>query len=190
MQRIGVFGGTFNPVHNGHVIMALRALEQAHLDRLLVIPVHTPSHKDAELLLSPEERLHLVHMAFTDIPGCLVDPRDILRGDPTYTADTLKELQGVHENAHFLFLIGADSVPALPRWKDSGFLAQNLEFLAHPRTHTQNPPTPDGFAVTWLKGGLLGISSTEVRHRLSHGMPVHGFLPEKVRQAILARRIR
>ena len=133
MSKVGVFGGSFNPVHNGHVVMALRALESVDLDRMLVIPAGTPPHKQDDELLPSEVRLECVERAFDGLPGFEIDRRELDRGAVSYTVDTMEELH--HEAPHdeWFFLIGGDSVPNLPGWRRIERLAELTTFLWVPR---------------------------------------------------------
>ena len=114
-QRIGVFGGAFDPPHQGHVALARTAMAQLQLDALHIIPTGQAWHK-ARTLSAAEHRLAMARLAFAQVPGTVVDPRETLRSGPSYTVDTLLELQALYPGAELYLLIGEDQAQALPTW--------------------------------------------------------------------------
>lgn len=186
MSKIGVFGGSFNPVHNGHIVMGLRALEAADLDRMIVIPAAIPPHKqDAELLPS-ELRLRCLEAAFRDLDGFEIDTRELERGDVSYTVDTLEELRQENADAELFFVVGGDSVPNLPDWRNVERLAELATFLWIPRpgfhdsVATATRAAIPGLRLEKVPCPLLEISASEVRARLSAELSVRGWVPEGV----------
>lgn len=186
MARIGVFGGSFNPVHNGHVIMALRAQESADLDRVMLIPAATPPHKEAADLLDPSLRLACLRAAFADLDGYDVDDREIARGDVSYTVDTLASIAADEPGADLFFILGADSVAMLPTWRDTPRLAQLATFLWVPRPgidasviEAVHAEIPD-FSLEPVPCPVVGISGSEVRARRDAGLTLSGWVPDTV----------
>lgn len=163
-MRIGLYGGSFNPVHAGHVGIARRAIAELALDRLLVIPAAVSPFKvgaegAAAVGFSPEMRLALVRAAFADVAGAEVDDRELRRGGVSYAIDTVRAVAAEHPGAELFFIVGEDSVAGLPHWKDYGELAQLCRFVAYPRTRE---------------------SSTEIRRRLAAGEPIDDLVPPAV----------
>jgi len=160
-MRIGLFGGSFNPVHSGHVGIASRAMSGLALDRLVVMPAATSPFKagDAAPMFDAAQRLALVRAAFGGMAGVEVDDRELRRGGVSYAIDTVREIAAENPGAEIVFLVGEDSVEGLPRWKDYGELKRLCEFRSFPRTRE---------------------SSTEVRRRLSAGEPIDDLVPPAV----------
>ncbi|MBE6383289.1 MAG: nicotinate (nicotinamide) nucleotide adenylyltransferase [Lentisphaerae bacterium] len=174
-MRVGLYGGSFNPVHLGHVGIARRAVADLALDRLVVIPAFVSPFKTGAspsdgVLFPPEERLRLVRLAFADVPRASVDDRELRRGGVSYAIDTVRELRAEFERAlapgdslKLFFIIGEDSVAGLPRWREYGELVKLCEFVAYPRTRE---------------------SSTEIRRRLARGEPMDDLVPTAVLSAL------
>ena len=161
-MKIGIFGGSFNPVHSGHVGIAKKAMEELSLDKLLVIPAATSPFKtgDApEASFTDSTRLMLVRAAFNGMPGVTVDDREIKRGGVSYAIDTVREIAKENEGAELHFVIGEDSVEGLPRWKDYEELKTLCKFDSFGRTKE---------------------SSTEIRRRLAAGEDISDSVPEAV----------
>ena len=136
-MRIGLYGGSFNPVHLGHVGIARRAIADLGLDRLIVIPANVSPFKvsGAEARKhEPWDRVELVKAAFRDLEKTVVDLREIERGGTSYAIDTVRQIAAENPGAELYFIIGEDSVEGLPRWKDIDRLRQMCEFVAYPRT--------------------------------------------------------
>ena len=148
-ERIGIFGGSFNPIHLGHVGVAERAAAEHGLSRVLVIPAHVSPFKTGEPpSLSDAVRWRLVRLACEGHP--LLEPCDIelKRGDVSYSIDTVRAVKAAHPDAELFFIVGEDSVAGLPRWKDWDQLRRLCTFVSFPRTRE---------------------SSTEIRRRLAAG---------------------
>ena len=160
-MKIGIFGGSFNPVHLGHVGLARKAIEDLALDRLVVMPAATSPFKTAEAgeAMPPELRLMLVRAAFNGVEKVEVDDRELRRGGVSYAIDTVREIAAENEGAEIVFLVGEDSVGGLPHWKDYDALSRLCSFKAYPRT---------------------AESSTEVRRRIAAGEPLDDLVPESV----------
>jgi nicotinate (nicotinamide) nucleotide adenylyltransferase len=136
-MNIGIYGGSFNPVHYGHVNVARQAIEQLALDRLLVVPANVSPFKvdgAADAPRFPWDRLEMVRNAFSSMDKVVVDERELKRGGVSYAIDTVREIAAENPGAKLYFIIGEDSVEGLPRWKDSEELAKLVEFRAFPRT--------------------------------------------------------
>ena len=133
-MKIGVFGGSFNPVHFGHVGIARHAVEALQLDRLIVVPAATSPFKTERPIPEFFSRLEMVRAAFAEVPKAEVDLREIERGGVSYAIDTVREIAAENPGAKLYFIIGEDSVEGLPRWKDIDQLRQMCEFVAYPRT--------------------------------------------------------
>ena len=136
-MKVGIYGGSFNPVHLGHVGIARRAIADLALDKLIVIPANVSPFKVADGdVRQPEiwERVELVKAAFRDLEKTVVDLREIERGGVSYAIDTVKEIAAENPGAELFFVIGEDSVEGLPRWKDIEELRKLCTFKSYPRT--------------------------------------------------------
>ena len=131
-MRIGLYGGSFNPVHLGHVGIAKRAIVDLALDRLIVIPVNVSPFKTEQPMIW--ERIELVKAAFRDLEKTVVDLREVERGGVSYAIDTVRQIAAENPGAELFFVIGEDSVEGLPRWKDSDELKKLCTFKSYPRT--------------------------------------------------------
>ena len=131
-MRIGLYGGSFNPVHLGHVGIAKRAIADLALDKLIVIPANVSPFKTEQPM--PWERVELVKAAFRDLEKAVVDLREVERGGVSYAIDTVRQIAAENPGAELFFVIGEDSVEGLPRWKDVEELKKLCTFKSYPRT--------------------------------------------------------
>ena len=131
-MRIGLYGGSFNPVHLGHVGIARRAIADLALDRLIVIPANVSPFKIEQPM--PWERVELVKAAFRDLEKTVVDLREVERGGVSYAIDTVRQIAAENPGAELFFVIGEDSVEGLPRWKEIEELRKLCTFKSYPRT--------------------------------------------------------
>lgn len=168
MARIGLFGGSFDPVHSGHVAIARRALADLSLDRLFVLPAAVSPFKTDARPSGAYDRLLLLRAAFNGVPGVTVDDRELVRGGVSYAIDTVRAFAAEHPGAELFFIVGEDSLDGLPRWKDADELARLCTFKAYPRTRE---------------------SSTEIRRRLAAGESVDDLVPAAA-ALFLARNVR
>lgn len=179
-MRIGLFGGTFDPPHNGHIHLILSLIEAHHLDQVLVVPARTNPLKPP--IASVEHRLFMAHLAFDTVPGCSVLDADVRRSGPSYTIDTIQWLMEHHKafaTAERFLLLGADAAASLPQWRH---IDQIVTFV-HPLIAARTPRPKDLIPEAkqgWTKTGLLDISSTDIRSRIHQGLYVDHLVPERV----------
>ena len=134
-MKIGIYGGSFNPVHLGHVGIARRAIVDLGLDRLLVVPASiSPFKADRSAEELPWDRVELVQAAFAAVDKAEVDLRELKRGGVSYAIETVREIADENPGAELFFIVGEDSVEGLPRWKDYDALCKLCQFRAYPRT--------------------------------------------------------
>ena len=187
--RIGIFGGAFDPPHLGHVALARAAVEQLGLDELRVFPTGQAWHKAREL--SPQaDRLAMAQLAFADVAHAVVDGRELRRAGPTYTIDTLRELEREFPQAQFLLVIGADQAESLHSWRESAGIARlaTISIAARARPTTDAPP----FDASRLPPGQrepvelppMPVSSTEIRRRAAAGQDITQLVPAPVARYI------
>ena len=164
-MKIGIFGGSFDPIHNGHVTIAKKAITELELDKLLVVPAASNPFKEgadgtnAVYNFDSKMRLMLVRAAFNGIEKATVDERELTRGGTSYAIDTVRAVAEENPGAELFFIIGEDSLPGLPKWKDYDSLKNLCTFKAYPRTKE---------------------SSTEIRRRIMSGEDLGELVPEQV----------
>ncbi|MEI7730158.1 MAG: nicotinate (nicotinamide) nucleotide adenylyltransferase [Verrucomicrobiota bacterium] len=178
MERIGIYGGSFNPVTCGHLLVARAALEEAQLDRLHFVPAAQSPFKPDQLLASGDARCRWLRLALAGWERCELDDQELKRGGVSYTVDTLRDYARRFPDATLCYLIGADHLCKLPQWRDAGTLANLAEFLVIPRPGEVAAALPPPFRGRLLKGFPLGVSASEVRARLKAGLPIAGLVPE------------
>jgi nicotinate-nucleotide adenylyltransferase len=189
VQRIGLFGGSFNPVHLGHLLVAQAAREELQLSRLFFIPAAQSPFKPGLVLAPANERLRLLRLALASQTDCEIDDQEINRGGVSYTIDTVRDYNRRFPGAPLFYLIGADHVPQLTKWRDADELARLVEFVVIPRPGQAVAPFPSPFRGRALAGFPLGISSSQVRERVKAGLPVDLLVGAAVAEAIRHNRL-
>lgn len=190
-QRIGLFGGAFDPPHDAHVALARAAIDELRLNRLHIAPTGDAWHKTRPL--SPGvHRLAMCRLAFADVPHVVVDDRELLRDGPTYTIDTLTELQAEYPGAALFLQIGADQAAAFHTWRRAADILRiatlSIAVRADPSgvagQFDLNDPLP-GLMVDAARVRVLGLpamphSATDVRRRVAAGLPIDHLVPAPV----------
>ncbi len=184
-KRIGLLGGTFNPIHIGHLQMAQAALEALALDEMILMPDGDPPHK------TPDGATKLDRLRMTELAAAgrfTVSALEVERPGKTYTVDTLETLkaQGAEE---IYMLIGADTLRELLTWRDPPRLFGLCTFAAFGRSGCAWPEAPEGARVVRLEAEIPGVSSTEIRRRVAAGLSVEGMTPQPVVEYIGAKRL-
>src|SRR6266487_542855 len=184
MQRIGLFGGSFDPIHLGHLLVAQSAIEELGLERLYFIPAAQSPFKPANQPARAAERLRLLGLALARKTNCEVDDQEIKRGGVSYTIDTLRDYARRFPQAELLCLIGADNVTTLPKWREAAELSRLAEFVAIPRPGQPPVSFPPPFRGRRLAGFPFGVSSSQIRARVKSGLPIDPLVPPPVAEAI------
>lgn len=182
--RLGVMGGTFDPIHHGHLVAASEVAARLGLDQVIFVPTGEPPQKPN--VTNSEDRYLMTVIATASNPRFNVSRVDIDRDGPTYTVDTLKDIQTEYPDAELFFISGADAIAQILSWKDFDKLWQSATFVAVSRPgHTMQLPelAPAG-AIEVLEVPALSISSTDVRRRAANGDPVWYLVPDGVVQYI------
>lgn len=188
-QRLGLYGGSFNPIHLGHRLVADAALEELQLDRLVFIPAARSPFKPEAPELPAAARLRLLRLALAGEPRYAVDARELERGGISYTIDTLRDYRSAYPETDLFYLIGADHVPLLPKWRDASSLAQLAEFVVVSRPGKPDVSLPPPFQGRHLRGFPIDISSSQIRHRVRQGLPVEALVGSAVAADILNNRL-
>jgi nicotinate-nucleotide adenylyltransferase len=182
--RLGVMGGTFDPIHHGHLVAASEVAAALGLDQVIFVPTGEPPQKPN--VTNSEDRYLMTVIATASNPRFNVSRVDIDRDGPTYTVDTLRDIQAEYPGAELFFISGADAITQILSWKDFDELWKAAKFVAVSRPgHTMQLPdlAPDD-AIEVLEVPALSISSTDVRERAANGEPVWYLVPDGVVQYI------
>lgn len=177
-QRVGVFGGTFDPIHHGHLAAASEVYAALDLDRMIVVPTHVQPFKQGEQVASDEHRLAMCRLAVADDPRFDVSSVDIDRGGTTYTVDTLRDLAKAYPGAQLYFMAGADALARLSEWKDAEELSTLATFVGvtRPGHSLGQLDTPHAL----VEVPAMAVSSTDVRRRVRAGAPIRYLVPSAV----------
>lgn len=176
--RIGVLGGTFDPIHVGHLAAASEVCAALSLDRLLVVPAAEHAFKRGTTEASGADRLAMAALAIRDDARMDVSSVDVERGAPTYTIDTMRDLDAAHPGAQWFFVTGADALARLEEWKDVDALRAMATFVGVSRPGYAMPGNVPEVLFVEVPG--LGVSSTDVRRRVSQGLPIRYLVPDSV----------
>jgi nicotinate-nucleotide adenylyltransferase len=190
--RLGILGGSFDPPHVGHLLLAQDALDLLSLDRLLLVPAGTQPLKGSAAATAAE-RLAMVQLAFSGIPRVVVDPIEIDRGGLSFMVDTVEHFAGRWPDAELLLVLGADAATDLARWRDPQRVLQQVQLAVAVRDGEMFGAAPLPWA-TWsairppvqLASRRVDVSSSEIRARIAAGRSIHGFVPEAVAAYIAA----
>ena len=195
-KRIGIFGGTFDPPHFGHLILAAEAQYQLELDLLLFVLTPDPPHKQGLRLTNLDDRIAMLSAAIEGHAGFELSTVDIDRPGPHYTADTMRILQEQHPDDILIYLMGGDSlVGLLHDWhKETEFIANCdlIGVMRRPQDELHLAPIEKAFPgitekIRFVEAPLLEIASSQIRRRVREGRPFCFYLPEPVRRVIAER---
>ncbi len=176
--RIGVLGGTFDPIHIGHLAAASEVFAALSLDRVLVVPAAEQPFKRGAEVARGEDRLAMARVAVAADPRLEVSAVDIDRGAPTYTIDTMSDLDAAYPGSTWYFVTGADALARLDEWRDSARLRELATFVGVTRPGYD---VPAGLSdIPLVEVPALGVSSTDVRRRVSLGLPIRYLVPDAV----------
>ncbi len=191
--RLALMGGTFDPIHLGHLACAEAVRSSCGIDKVLFIPAGRPNFKRDRDIASAEKRLEWCRAALAESPHFGVCDIEIRRGGLTYTVDTLRELRDLYpDNVELCFIVGADSAATLPRWRESAALAKLATFVAVSRpgqaldASLREELLAAGFKLELVEGLSCEISSSEVRRRVASGLSIEGMVSEEVRSSVEA----
>jgi nicotinate-nucleotide adenylyltransferase len=183
--RIGIFGGTFDPIHTAHLEVAEAVRQALDLDRMLLVVANQPWQKQDQRTLTPaEDRFAMVEAAVAGLPGLVACRMEIDRGGPSYTIDTVHQLRKEHPTAALILVVGSDVVADLTTWHDEPSLRQLVTLAVVGRPGAPAVPPPRGWRAVTVPVAPFDLSSTELRDRLEAGRPVDGMVPEAVIRCI------
>ena len=188
-MNIGVLGGTFDPIHNGHLLMAEEARARLNLAVVLFIPAGQPWLKVASPVSAAEHRVEMVRLAIADKPYCKLSAMEIERAGPTYTVDTIAELSSqLGSGDELFFILGQDNLTQLPEWKEPSRLVEMCYLVAVPRPGSSSPDLKaleaaiPGISqrVMLMEKPRVDISASVIRDRVGRGLSIHHLVPESV----------
>ncbi len=184
MKRIGLYGGSFDPIHLGHLLAAQAAYEELALDRVVFIPAARSPFKPAREPLAAASRVRLLRLALAGRAEFAVCESELRRGGVSFTIDTVKWIAAEHSAARLTYLIGADHLGTLPQWKEAETLAAKVDFAVLPRPGQRWEAPPGGFNCRRLRGWPIEVSSSAIRERIRSGQSVEWLVPAAVAEAI------
>lgn len=197
-MNIGVMGGTFNPIHKGHVIVAEEVKVHLNLTEILFVPAGQPWLKANSPIAAAEHRMQMVRLAIADKPYCKLSTMEIERAGPSYTVDTVAELQGqLRGGDELFFILGWDSLAELPQWREPSRLIKMCYLVAVPRV---GYPTPNLSSLEVDIPGLsqrvilldipqIDITASVIRNRVAQGLSIAHLVPEAVERYIREHRL-
>ena len=183
-KQIGLFFGSFNPVHIGHLIIANHMANETDLDQVWMVVSPQNPFKDKKSLAKDRDRYNLVHLAIGDNPKLSVSDIEFSMPKPSYTIDTLTYLKEKYPNKIFYLIMGGDNVPTLPKWKNSEFLIENYKIYVYKRPGYDLGPLASHPNITSVEAPLLDISSTHIRQLIKERKSIQYLVPDAARLEI------
>ncbi len=171
-EKIGLYGGSFDPIHHGHLILARDAMERLELDRVVFLPARISPHKLDRPPAPPEARSQMIAAAIAEVPQFELDDCEILREGPSFTIDTVQLYRTRFPGARLHYFIGDDNLPELDTWKDISHLRELVQFVVLSRAGV---PFLNAFPTITRH---IEISSTEIRNRIARGLSVRYMMPK------------
>ena len=194
MGDIGILGGTFNPPHMGHLVMAQEAFEQLGLDRVLLMPVAVPPHKEAREDPGAAERADLCRLAVGDDDRFDVSTLEVDRGGASYTVDTLRLFHDLEAEHDLIFIVGGDMAQSLPAWREPEAILALARLAVAEREGVRREdiarrlePLHNGDRVLFFDMPRIDVSSSAIRRRVAEGRPIRYLVPDAVAAAIAER---
>ena len=177
-----MFGGTFNPLHNGHLTIARSVLEQGLADEVWILITPCNPWKKDQILLDDHLRYKMVRDAVKDIHGIEASDYEFNLPKPSYTANTLRHISADYPDREFILTIGADNWVKFDNWRESDFILSNYRIIVYPRSGFEIKDIPQG--VTELNCPLVDVSSTDIRSKIQAGEPINEMVPASVARTI------
>jgi nicotinate-nucleotide adenylyltransferase len=177
LRKIGIYGGTFDPIHHGHLILAREALEQLELETVIFVPAAASPFKEAPSAPA-EARLRMLRAAIEAVPSFRIDDCDLRRPPPSYTFDTMQEIRAREGDASYYYLVGEDNVAGLSRWHRFTELRELVQFVVLDRSGTA---AAHSYPMVRRK---IDISATDIRKRVASGRAIRYLVPREVEEII------
>jgi nicotinate-nucleotide adenylyltransferase len=180
MKRIGIFGGTFDPPHKGHVAIAEQAMKQLGLDCVYFVPAYIPPHKRQHSSTVAHHRLQMMKLAVRGRKGFKVSTIELRRHGVSYTVDTLKVFKKRFPRTEFVLIIGADNLFQFHSWKSPGTILQLVSLAVYRRNGWTLPLKESTIHYILLKGRMLRVSSTDIREKIKMGLTIRTLVPQAI----------
>lgn len=193
LKKIGIMGGTFNPIHNGHLVLANSAYKQFHLEEILFMPSKNPPHKEHKNIVSDDHRLKMISLAISDIPYFTLSTVELEREGTTYTVDTLESLWKTKGSISFYFIIGADSLFQIETWKKPEEIMKLAKFIVASRYGLSNEAMNQQIEylnhtyntnIERIKMPDIDVSSKHIRENIKNSNSVKKYIPKAVEEYI------
>lgn len=187
---IGILGGTFNPVHKGHTMLAREVINQFNdIEQLILMPNNIPAYKDTDDIISSYHRINMLMLASDDLPKVSISDLEIIRGGTTYTIDTLRQIKAYNQNIKIYFIIGADSLYNIEKWKDYTEIFKNCTILAAKRDCNMEDIKAFSMGllekypylnIEFLETEAIDISSSQLREDIKNGILDKDYLDNNI----------
>ncbi len=177
-MKIGLLGGTFNPIHIGHLILAQEAWHQLELDKVIFVPAYMPPHKQIDRAIAPGDRLNMVRLALEKAPYCSISTYELDQRKVSYTIDTVRHFKRSLEDEYF-FIAGADAARDIASWKDHEALLDEIKFVIANRGDNKKDSSGEKRFIK-IDIPRIDISSSSIRERILQERPIDFFVPRKV----------
>ena len=184
MKPVGILGGSFDPIHIGHLITSYEVLQKRNLQKIIFIPCNISPHKIDQKIAEDFHRLNMIKLALEEFPSFEVSDYEIRKGDVSYTYDTLVELKKSYENLELI--IGFDNLAVFERWNRPDDIFKIANVVVMKRGHDKIPETRSKYfdSAILLDSTLVDISSSEIRERIKKKLPIDFLVPDKVKEYI------
>ncbi|GBD87844.1 nicotinate-nucleotide adenylyltransferase [bacterium BMS3Abin03] len=184
MSKVGIFGGTFDPIHHGHLITAQSVREIRELDKIIFVPSYISPHKKDVKSSSPEHRLNMIKLAIEGVDFFDYSDYEINKGGVSFTIDTIREFKKYYDDIEFI--IGYDNIFKFHTWKDPDEIMKLAKILVLRRKSSRPHPFEDKYVeqAVFVQTRGIEISATDIRNRVKKGLPIHFLVPEKVKEYI------
>jgi len=190
-MKLGLIGGTFDPVHKAHLVIAERVYDTCKLDRVLFVPASSPPHKNDVTITPFDHRLRMIELAIADNPQFAASSIESLRPGKSFTTDTLAEMRRLYPNAELYWIIGADSASELHTWHDPARLLKLARFIVvdRPGWSLDNVDPRLRELLMPVEMSMMDVSSTEIRARVRKGRGIRSYVPAEIAEYIETHRL-
>ncbi|QMT83725.1 nicotinate-nucleotide adenylyltransferase [Companilactobacillus pabuli] len=179
-KHVGILSGSFNPIHNGHLMIAQQVFEQLNLDKILFIPSKVPPHRGVSRYIpkvSVDDRINMIKYGIRDNPNFQLDMTDIDLGGVSYTYETIKRLKERNPNTEYYLIVGYDIVESLSKWSHIDELVKEVHFVGVCRKGYEKKSQ---YPTMWVNTPVIEISSTVIRQRVREGKSLKYYVPDDV----------
>ena len=185
MSKVGIFGGTFDPIHHGHLITAQSVIDLRGLDKIIFIPAYISPHKQNEKASGAEHRLNMIKLAIKDVPFFEYSDFEIKQHSISYTIDTLREINKYYK--HIDLIIGYDNIFTFHTWKEPDEILKLADLVVLKRKSSHPLDFVDNYvrAANFVQTRGIEISATDIRQRIHNNLPIHYLVPKEVEQYII-----